>query len=190
MMRSTAPHMKIYGKNWRQNVLGEHPNRRQNGTRHASKTVSKTPPKGEPKGEPKGSPNGVQKGSKSDWTGAQPSAHKRHYLTSPWGPRIDSKIGTLTECCFRKKRTKVPRIYLKKKNLGSRNNPKWGPETGSFQGTPRCNNNKSSLPKMEPKPEPKTLIFLSPKPLKKRAQNLQKRELQTSPKESSRPHQI
>jgi hypothetical protein len=84
----------------------------------------------------------------------------------------------------------VPRIYLKKKNLGSRNNPKWGPETGSFQGTPRCNNNKSSLPKMEPKPEPKTLIFLSPKPLKKRAQNLQKRELQTSPKKSSRPHQI
>lgn len=183
MGRSTAPHMKIHEKNLCHNVLGEHPNRRQNGTQHASKTVSKNLQKWMPKGLRKANP----KGPKSDWTGAQPLAHKRHYLPSPWGPRIHSKIGTLTECCFQKKRTKVPRIYLKKNYQGSRNNPKWGPETGSFQGIPRCNNNKSSLPKMGPKPEPKTLIFLSPKPLKKRAPDVTKRELQTSPNVSPRP---
>lgn len=114
MGRSTAPHMKIHEKNLCHNVLGEHPNRRQNGTQHASKTVSKNLQKWMPKGLRKANP----KGPKSDWTGAQPLAHKRHYLPSPWGPRIHSKIGTLTECCFQKKRTKVPRIYLKKKWSG------------------------------------------------------------------------
>ncbi len=132
------------------NGLGEHPNRHQNGT-HSKKE--------RPKGVRKAIPRALNLAGRAPriWS-------HRAFNFAPLAHQNPLRKWHLDSVLIQKKTCeRAEDLPLKKKN-GVDKYSKMDPGIRAFPENPKMQKKKKLPAKKEPKPEPKTLTFLSPKP--------------------------